>query len=106
MKKLLIILFLGASALVSKAQFKMPSVEERVADATEKIGLTEEQQTEWTNIFEKYDTKMKDAREKRDRSSMKASREEMDEELQATLTEEQQEKYTAWNESRRSKRRF
>lgn len=110
MKRLMTLVLLTVIGFSASAQQRAmmgpPSVEKRVENATEALDLSKKQQKQWTEIYKKYDVKMQEAMQNRDRELMKANMTKMEDELKETLEENQQEAYTKWNEERRKKRPF
>ena len=72
---------------------KMPSIEERVDRAKEKLSLSDEQAEQWTAIFEKYDEQLNEARKNRDRDEGQKLRTALNEELSEVLSDDQKEKF-------------
>ncbi|MEO1654872.1 MAG: hypothetical protein AAFU64_15095, partial [Bacteroidota bacterium] len=108
MKKLIMLLCLGFIVFQSQAQPEQrgrrpepPSIAERVEKAEKDLNLSEDQVTQWTAIFKKYDEQMKTARENRDREKGQELMEKMTAELKATLNEEQATKFAAMQEKRK-----
>ena len=79
---------------------KKKELEERLEKAQEQLTLSEDQVADWKTIFEKYDDKIQEARQNRDRTSGESLRDSMNEELMATLNEEQQEKFEKMQKNR------
>ena len=113
MKKTLIVLMLLAVTFTAWSQQRRgqrpepPSIEERLEQAKEQLTLTDDQVSDWKEIFEKYDDQMQEARENRDREAGETLRKSLNEELMATLDEAQQEKFQEMqkNRSGRGRRR-
>ncbi|MDW3192349.1 MAG: hypothetical protein R8G66_08290 [Cytophagales bacterium] len=106
MKKIGIIVLLLVVTCTAWSQQKRgqrpepPSIEERLEQAKEQLTLTDDQVVEWKTIFEKYDDKIQEARQNRDRKTGESLRNTLNEELMATLDEAQQEKFKELQKNR------
>ena len=85
MKKFGIILILLAVTFTAWSQpgrgqrADPPSLEERLEKAQEQLTLSEDQVADWKTIFEKYDDKIQEAWQNRDRTSEESLRDSMNE---------------------------
>lgn len=98
-------LMLGAGTLSAQQRGggRRMSVEDRVAEMTKTLGLSEDQQKKITAIYTEFESKRKEGT-RPSREEMMAKQEQMDKQINALLTDEQKKKYEEMAKARQPRR--